>query len=74
MAFCTTCGQMQAEGTRFCRFCGGQQPNDQIIAALRREAEAIRFQIQQIQAQQMQSQQMNQMSYGNQQQRRWSLK
>ena len=71
MAFCTTCGQMQAEGTRFCRFCGGQQPNDQIIAALRREAEAIRFQIQQIQAQQMQSQQMNQMGYGNQQHRRW---
>ena len=71
MSFCTTCGQMQAEGTRFCRFCGGQQPNDQIIAALRREAEAIRFQIQQIQAQQMQSQQMNQMGYGNQQQRRW---
>lgn len=73
MAFCTTCGQMQADGTRFCRFCGGQQPNDQLIAALRREAEAIRFQVQQLQAQQqMQAQQMRQMGYGQQnQQRRW---
>ena len=73
MAFCTTCGQMQADGTRFCRFCGGQQPNEQLIAALRREAEAIRFQLQQLQPQQMQAQQMRQMGYNNQQQqqRRW---
>ncbi len=62
MAFCTNCGQMQADGTRFCRFCGGQQPGDQLIARLRMEAEAIRFQIQQMQAQQMQN-----MGYGQQQ-------
>ena len=68
MAFCINCGQMQADGTRFCRFCGGQQPGDQLIARLRMEAEAIRYQLQQMQAQQMQ-----QMNYGQQQnqQQRW---
>jgi len=55
---------MQNDGTRFCRFCGGQQPGDQLVARLRMEAEAIRYQIQQ-----MQQQQMQQMGYG--QQRRW---
>ena len=68
MAFCINCGQMQADGTRFCRFCGGQQPGEQLIARLRMEAEAIRYQMQQMQAQQMQR-----MNYGQQQnqQRRW---
>ena len=68
MAFCINCGQMQADGTRFCRFCGGQQPGDQLIARLRMEAEAIRYQLQQMQAQQMQ-----QTNYGQQQnqQQRW---
>tara|TARA_B100001996_G_scaffold22470_1_gene17824 strand:+ start:797 stop:1039 length:243 start_codon:yes stop_codon:yes gene_type:complete len=67
MAFCTNCGQMQADGTRFCRFCGGQQPGEQLIARLRMEAESIRYQMQQMQAQQMQ-----QANYGQQQnQRRW---
>ena len=68
MGFCINCGQMQADGTRFCRFCGGQQPGEQLIARLRMEAEAIRFQMQQMQAQQMQN-----MNYGQQQnqQRRW---
>jgi len=68
MAFCIGCGQMQADGTRFCRFCGGQQPGDQLIARLRIEAEAIRYQLQQMQAQQMQ-----QANYGQQQNqtRRW---
>ncbi|MDP6864458.1 MAG: hypothetical protein QGG96_03495 [Candidatus Poseidoniaceae archaeon] len=64
MAFCISCGQMQTDGTRFCRFCGGQQPSDQLVARLRMEAEAIRYQIQQLQQQQMQ-----QMGHG--QQRRW---
>tara|TARA_B100000123_G_scaffold191736_1_gene143304 strand:- start:317 stop:493 length:177 start_codon:yes stop_codon:yes gene_type:complete len=45
---------MQADGTRFCRFCGGQQPGEQLVARLRMEAESIRFHMQQIQAQQMQ--------------------
>ncbi len=49
MAFCVNCGQMQNDGTRFCRFCGGQQPGDQLIARLRMEAESIRFQMQQMQ-------------------------
>lgn len=68
MAFCINCGQMQADGTRFCRFCGGQQPGEQLIARLRMEAEAIRYQLQQMQAQQAQ-----QMNYGQQQnqQQRW---
>ena len=67
MAFCISCGQMQVDGTRFCRFCGGQQPGDQLIARLRMEAEAIRFHLQQLQAQQaQQAQQMQQ--FGQQQQ------
>ncbi len=57
MAFCTNCGQMQVDGTRFCRFCGSQQPGDQLINLLRREAEAIRFHMQQMQQQQQQQQQ-----------------
>jgi hypothetical protein len=58
---------MQNDGTRFCRFCGGQQPGDQLIARLRMEAESIRFQMQQMQAQQMQR-----ANYGQQQnQQRW---
>ncbi|MAH90967.1 MAG: hypothetical protein L7S49_06385 [Candidatus Poseidoniaceae archaeon] len=71
MAFCINCGQMQADGTRFCRFCGGQQPGEQLIARLRMEAEAIRYQLQQMQAQQ--AQQAQQMNYGQQQnqQQRW---
>ena len=35
MAFCVHCGQMQNDGTRFCRFCGGQQPGEQLVARLR---------------------------------------
>ena len=67
MAFCVQCGQMQNDGTRFCRFCGGQQPDSQLIARLRMEAESIRYQIQQMQAQQMQR-----MNYNQQQnQQRW---
>ena len=67
MAFCVHCGQMQNDGTRFCSFCGGQQPGVQLIARLRMEAESIRFQMQQMQAQQMQR-----MNYGQQQnQQRW---
>tara|TARA_Y100000994_G_C15399572_1_gene321091 strand:+ start:84 stop:272 length:189 start_codon:yes stop_codon:yes gene_type:complete len=62
MAFCTSCGQMLADGTRFCRFCGSQQPSQELIARLRMEAEAIRFQMQQ----------MQQANYGQQQnQQRW---
>ena len=63
MAFCVSCGQMQADGTRFCRFCGGQQPGEQLIARLRMEAEAIRVHMQQ----------MQQADYGQQQNqgRRW---
>ena len=67
MAFCTNCGQMQADATRFCRFCGSQQPSEQLIARLRMEAESIRYQMQQMQAQQTQ-----QANYGQQQnQQRW---
>ena len=67
MAFCTNCGQMLADGTRFCRFCGSQQPGDQLIARLRMEAESIRYRMQQMHTQQMQG-----ANYGQQQnQRRW---
>ena len=67
MAFCINCGQMQADTTRFCRFCGGQQPGEQLVARLRMEAEAIIYQIQQMQAQQLQAQQMQNTNYGQQQ-------
>ena len=73
MAFCINCEQMQADNTRFCRFCGSQQPGEQLIARLRMEAESIRYQMQQMQAQQ--AQQMQQANYsqqqGNDQARRW---
>ncbi len=73
MAFCVNCGQMLADNTRFCRFCGSQQPGEQLIARLRMEAESIRYQMQQMQAQQ--AQQMQQANYsqqqGNDQTRRW---
>tara|TARA_Y100000746_G_scaffold120246_1_gene103009 strand:- start:168 stop:389 length:222 start_codon:yes stop_codon:yes gene_type:complete len=73
MAFCINCGQMLADNTRFCRFCGSQQPGEQLIARLRMEAESIRYQMQQMQAQQ--AQQMQQANYsqqqGNDQARRW---
>tara|TARA_B100000925_G_C21894583_1_gene424397 strand:- start:347 stop:538 length:192 start_codon:yes stop_codon:yes gene_type:complete len=63
---------MQNDGTRFCRFCGGQQPGEQLIARLRMEAESIRFQMQQMQAQQLQAQQMQRANFGQQQnQQRW---
>tara|TARA_B110001452_G_C15167711_1_gene405916 strand:- start:328 stop:531 length:204 start_codon:yes stop_codon:yes gene_type:complete len=67
---------MQADNTRFCRFCGGQQPGEQLVARLRMEAESIRYQLQQMQAQQaQQAQQMQQANYsqqqGNDQERRW---
>jgi|TARA_A200000159_G_scaffold113825_1_gene106936 hypothetical protein len=58
---------MQNDGTRFCRFCGSQQPGEQLIARLRMEAESIRYQMQQMQAQQMQRANYNQ----QQNQQRW---
>ncbi len=70
MAFCINCGQMQADNTRFCRFCGSQQPGEQLIARLRMEAESIRYQMQQMQAQQMQQANYSQQQ-GNDQARRW---
>lgn len=70
MAFCINCGQMQADNTRFCRFCGGQQPGEQLIARLRMEAESIRYQMQAQQAQQMQQANYSQQQ-GNDQQKRW---
>ncbi len=82
MGFCVTCGQSQSDGTRFCRFCGGQQPGEQLLARLRIEAEQIRQIALMISNQQQarqqaeyaarmqQQQQFNQQNFG-QQQRRW---
>ncbi len=83
MGFCVTCGQSLQDGTRFCRFCGGQQPGEQLLARLRIEAEQIRqiaLMMSNQQAmqqaeyaarmQQQQQQQFNQQNFG-QQQRRW---
>tara|TARA_Y100000766_G_scaffold162397_1_gene139467 strand:- start:565 stop:765 length:201 start_codon:yes stop_codon:yes gene_type:complete len=65
---------------RFCRFCGGQQPGEQLIQRLRMEAEQIRqiallmnnqqaMQQAQYAAQMQQQQQFNNQQFG--QQRRW---
>ncbi|MBJ63234.1 MAG: hypothetical protein CMB55_00350 [Euryarchaeota archaeon] len=67
MAFCVQCGQMLNDGTRFCRFCGNQQPGEQLIARLRMEAESIRVHMQQMRVQQMQQANLNQ----QQNQQRW---
>ena len=55
MAFCINCGQSHPDGTRFCRFCGNQQPGEALLQRLRMEAQQIqniRFQMQQQQYQQ----------------------
>jgi uncharacterized membrane protein YvbJ len=55
MAFCINCGQQHPDGTRFCRFCGNQQPGEALLQRLRMEAQQIqnmRFQMQQRQFQQ----------------------
>ncbi len=81
MGFCVTCGQSLNDGTRFCRFCGGQQPGEQLIARLRIEAEQIRqialmisnqqaMQQAEYAARMQQQQQFNQQNF-DQQQRRW---
>tara|TARA_B100000927_G_C16249304_1_gene382820 strand:- start:144 stop:344 length:201 start_codon:yes stop_codon:yes gene_type:complete len=65
---------------RFCRFCGEQQPGEQLIQRLRMEAEQIRqialmmsnqqaMQQAQYAAQMQQQQQFNNQQFG--QQRRW---
>lgn len=54
MTFCIGCGQRLAQGTRFCRFCGSQQPDEQVLMLLRNEAQQI-----QASGQTMQQQQMN---------------
>ncbi len=75
MGFCISCGQQHQDGIRFCRFCGNQQPGEQLLARLRQEAEQIRYvRLQaQILAQQQQQQQQQQQYAQNQynQQRRW---
>ena len=81
MAFCVTCGQSLHDGMRFCRFCGNQQPGEQLIQRLRMEAEQIRqiaimmsnqqaMQQAQYAAQMQQKQQFNNQQFNNQQ-RRW---
>ena len=80
MAFCVACGQSLHDGMRFCRFCGNQQPGEQLIQRLRMEAEQIRqialmmsnqqaMQQAQYAAQMQQQQQFNNQQFG--QQRRW---
>jgi len=44
MGFCINCGQQHQDGIRFCRFCGNQQPGEQLLARLRSEAEQIHYQ------------------------------
>ena len=79
MGFCINCGQQHQDGIRFCRFCGNQQPGEQLLARLRQEAEQIHYlrlqaqalaQQQQLQQQQLQQQQQYSQNQYNQQ-RRW---
>ena len=78
MGFCINCGQQHQDGIRFCRFCGNQQPGEQLLARLRQEAEQIHYlrlqaqalaQQQQLQQQQLQQQQQYSQNQYNQQQR-----
>ena len=63
MGFFINCGQQHPDGTRFCRFCGNQQPGEQLLQRLRIEAQQIHAMRAQMQPQQPQ---------GNPyQQRRW---
>ena len=43
MTFCIGCGQRLAQGTRFCRFCGSQQTDEQVLMLLRNEAQQIQM-------------------------------
>tara|TARA_B100000214_G_C23806448_1_gene552884 strand:- start:61 stop:327 length:267 start_codon:yes stop_codon:yes gene_type:complete len=81
MAFCVSCGQSLHDSMRFCRFCGNQQPSEQLIQRLRLEAQQIRQiammmsnqqamqQAQHSAQMQQQQQQFNNPQFG--QQRRW---
>lgn len=51
MGFCINCGQQHPDGTRFCRFCGNQQPGEQLLQRLRVEAQQIHTMRVQMQAQ-----------------------
>ena len=55
MSFCIGCGQQLAQGTRFCRFCGSQQPDEQLLMMLRNEAQQIQMNNQNQQQQHMNS-------------------
>ncbi|MDA7845777.1 zinc ribbon domain-containing protein [Euryarchaeota archaeon] len=57
MGFCINCGQQHQDGIRFCRFCGNQQPGDQLLMRLRQEAEQIHYMRLQMQAAQQAAQQ-----------------
>ncbi|MFZ8907035.1 MAG: zinc-ribbon domain-containing protein [Poseidonia sp.] len=54
MGFCINCGQQHPDGTRFCRFCGNQQPGEQLLQRLRIEAQQIHAMRLQMQSQQPQ--------------------
>ncbi|MBT61010.1 MAG: hypothetical protein CMA63_05615 [Euryarchaeota archaeon] len=73
MGYCISCGQQHQQGIRFCRFCGNQQPGEQLLARLLQEAaqiHALRLQAQaQAQALAQQQQQYAQNQYN--QQPRW---
>ena len=56
MGFCINCGQQHADGTRFCRFCGNQQPGEPLLQRLRIEAQQIHAMRLQMQAQQQNNQ------------------
>ena len=70
MGFCINCGQQHQDGIRFCRFCGNQQPGEQLLARLLQEAEQIHYMRLQAQAlaqqQQQQQQQYSQNQYNQQ--------
>lgn len=44
MTFCTACGQEMANTIKFCRFCGENQPGQQLLSRLLSEAQKIQMQ------------------------------
>ena len=44
MTYCVGCGQEMPQMIKFCRFCGEQQPGQQLLSRLQSEAQKIQTQ------------------------------
>ena len=41
MVYCPSCSEQQDDNTKFCRFCGGNLPGENMMMKLRQEAMAL---------------------------------